>query len=291
MHNHQQMLLNADENQQGFSTELSKLQSNSTYCSKEGNVHFLPVKNPVPNIEGIAESIQLENTDEYLNDIQTMTATQLSNKYKLTYGSWKNMKQRCKTDGYILDIRFDKFADFLMHMGPRTNKKFTLDRIDSGNSNYGPGLCRWADKHTQNQNKSNNVLLTMNGETHTVSVWANKTHQNADTLYKRIAKGWSDEEVIKGVTQASSSTVVHHRISIASLNIDKLFNVLIDALKTMRSIQEEMLYYYELNGPESSPPPDIVARHKEAQTYYYKLLAEIKRRVPNFDALYFHNRY
>lgn len=291
MRNYQPMLLKADENQQGFSTELSMSQSNSTYCSKEGNVHFLPVKNPAPNTGMQTESIQSENTDEYLNDIKTMTATQLGKKYMLTYDSWKNMKQRCKKEGYILDIRFDMFADFLKHMGPRTNKKYTIDRIDSGNPNYSPENCRWADKYTQNQNKSNNVLLTMNDETHPVSVWASKTQQKADTLYKRIAKGWTDEEVITGVKQASPSAVVHHRINIANLNTEKLYGLLIKALKTVRSIQGKMQYYYELNGPESSPPPDIVARYKEVQAHYRKLLAAMTRREPNFDIHYFHFRH
>lgn len=282
MRNYQPMVLKADENQQGFSTELSKSQSNSTYCSKEGNVHFLPVKNPVPNKGGTAESIQLENADEYLNDIQTMTATQLGKKYKLTYDTWKNMKQRCKKLGYILDIKFNKFADFLKHMGPRTNKNFTLDRIDSGNPNYSPENCRWADKHTQNRNKSNNVLLTMNGETHPVSVWASKTQQKADTLYKRIAKDWTDEEVITGVKHESPSTAGNSRINIVSLNTEKLYELLPEALKAVHSIQQQMLHYYELDA-ETPPPLDVVARYEKAQMYYRKLFSAMQKRVPGFD--------
>lgn len=167
-------------------------------CNEKGNVHFLKPLNQVPKDIQNKESIKSENTiDGHLIDIQIMNATELSKKYSQSYSSWKNMKQRCKK-GYILSPLFDKFASFLKAMGPSPSKNFTLDRIDNNNNNYSPDNCRWADKYTQNQNKGNNVYLTHKGEKFTISVWAAKTNQKADTLYHRKYQGWTDAEIITG---------------------------------------------------------------------------------------------
>jgi hypothetical protein len=88
----------------------------------------------------------------------------------------------------------------------RPSKHYTLDRIDNNNAEYSPENCRWADKYTQNSNKGNNVYLTSGGKTLTVSQWAAATDQKADTLYKRVKNGWSDEEVITGIRKSKPTT-------------------------------------------------------------------------------------
>jgi hypothetical protein len=44
-------------------------------------------------------------------------------------------------------------------MGPKPSLARTLDRIDSAVPAYGPGLCQWADKIAQNNNKSDNIKI------------------------------------------------------------------------------------------------------------------------------------
>lgn len=181
-----------------FSKDITPLKYKVTSCNITSNVHFLKPLNQGPKDIKDSESILVENqADDYLADIQKMKATELSKKYSLTYSTWKNMKTRCKKGG-VLSPEFVGFRSFLLSMGPRPNKQFTVDRIDHKNLNYSPHNCRWADKHTQNQNKSNNVYLTYKDQTFTVSVWARRTNQKADTLYHRKNKGWSDEETITG---------------------------------------------------------------------------------------------
>lgn len=181
-----------------FSNQKLSHKDSVSSCKETGNVHFLKPLNQAPKEIEDKESIKSENTtDSHLIDIQTMKATELSAKYSQSYSSWKNMKQRCKK-GYILSPVFEKFASFLKAMGPSPSKNFTLDRIDNNNYNYSPDNCRWADKHTQNQNKGNNVYLTYKGEKFTISVWAAKTNQKADTLYHRKSNGWTDAEIITG---------------------------------------------------------------------------------------------
>jgi hypothetical protein len=53
--------------------------------------------------------------------------------------------------GITVCDRWDDFENFLADMGERP-EGMTLDRIDP-NSNYGPGLCRWATPKQQAANK------------------------------------------------------------------------------------------------------------------------------------------
>ena len=269
--------------QLSFSGENSGHSKSSTICINNENVDFLGTGNPSPNTVTSMISIQSENTsNELYIDLESLTATELRKKYVLSYSSWKNMKSRCKDFGYILDPRFNKFSTFLGHMGARPSKEFSIDRVDCENPNYGPDHCRWADKHTQNQNKGNNVMLTHKGETHTVSVWANKTEQKADTLYHRKSKGWSDDEVITGIRNTAPAPAAEI-VRVASLTPEKLEEYLSVQIIALQAAQEKLLSFYDENGPEFSAPMEAVSELEVAQNNYYLLLAELKRRVPSYD--------
>ena len=79
-----------------------------------------------------------------------------------TYRSWKAMKRRCGNAkfkeyarvSYCEDWRI--FENFLRDMGERPDGT-TLDRIDNA-VGYQKDNCRWADKHTQCQNRRFVVL-------------------------------------------------------------------------------------------------------------------------------------
>jgi hypothetical protein len=138
--------------------------------------------------------------DEHIKDLEILSATKLREKYKPTYSSWKNMKQRAKKQGYIIHQEFEEFKDFLRHVGPRKNNEYTLDRIDNTDLEYGPGKVEWRDKYAQNSNKSNNVYLVHDdGRKRTIAQWASITKQKPGTLYKRKKNGWTDMEIITGV--------------------------------------------------------------------------------------------
>lgn len=135
---------------------------------------------------------------DYITAIKSLTATELKETFPRTYKSWDNMKQR-KKEGKIIHKEFDKFKDFLRHVGPCENKKYTLDRIDNSDPEYAPGKVEWRDKYAQNSNKSNNIYLTHDdGRKLTVAQWACITGTKSSTLYRRRTDGWSDMEIITG---------------------------------------------------------------------------------------------
>lgn len=109
----------------------------------------------------------------------------------------ENMKSRCSKGYALLDPEFEKFDNFLLHMGPRPHPQFSIDRTDN-NKGYSPANCRWADKATQTRNRSNTVMLTVEGETMPLGEWADRQGELARVLHARRAKGLSNHEIVYG---------------------------------------------------------------------------------------------
>lgn len=129
-----------------------------------------------------------------------------SHKEKL-YGIWKGMRQRCRdkninrANSYVnkgISVCPD-WSDYLTFRTWAYSTGYmvglSLDRIDN-NGNYEPSNCRWVDYKTQANNKSTNHKLTYNGETKTISEWADCMGISQDTLKRRIYYGWSVEKAL-----------------------------------------------------------------------------------------------
>ncbi len=138
--------------------------------------------------------------DGYLHDCAAMSPTRLRLAYEGEYNSWRNRKSVCKKKDKPWDAAWNEFKDFLRDMGPKTSPADTLDRIDNDNPAYGPGLCRWADKFTQNNNKGNNVkiVIPVTGEILTVPQLAHTHGVLPKTVYKWIANGYTPVELLAG---------------------------------------------------------------------------------------------
>lgn len=90
---------------------------------------------------------------------------------------------------------FMSFYNWAMNNGYKED--LTIDRIDP-NGNYEPNNCRWVTMKYQANNKKNNVMLTYDGETKTLSQWANDLNVNYNTIVTRYHRGWDIKDVLFG---------------------------------------------------------------------------------------------
>ena len=102
---------------------------------------------------------------------------------KRLYRIWGTMRHRCQNpkrkDYKYYGARgikvceewgdFSTFYEWAINNG--YNDTLTLDRVDA-NGNYEPSNCKWATMKEQGNNKTNNHLITYNGETKTIAQWA-----------------------------------------------------------------------------------------------------------------------
>lgn len=121
------------------------------------------------------------------------------------YSSWRSMKQRCCNKnhksfkeyggrGIGICKRWDKFENFFIDMGFRPKGK-TLGRINN-NLGYKKSNCRWETYKQQARNRRNGHYLKAFGKEKTLAEWSEITGIGGDTLWKRVERGFSPEEVI-----------------------------------------------------------------------------------------------
>lgn len=124
------------------------------------------------------------------------------------YRIWSLMKERCYNPrrseysyygGRNISVCQDwmdssKFIEWALNNG--YSDELTLDRIDN-NGNYCPENCQWVNRKMQQNNRRNNRYITYNGETKTVTQWAESNGMTYYQLIKRIDKlKWSFERAI-----------------------------------------------------------------------------------------------
>lgn len=120
---------------------------------------------------------------------------------------WKHMIKRCEDQAVreyknygargivVCDAwhNYPTFKDWAINNG--YEKILTLDRINV-NGNYCPENCRWITQKAQANNMRTNRLLTYNGETHTMSEWADIMDIPYQRLDSRMYRGWSVERAL-----------------------------------------------------------------------------------------------
>ena len=122
------------------------------------------------------------------------------------YASWVAILARCETPshknygtyggrGIHVCERWHDFTKFVDDMGPRPSRSHSIDRIDN-NGNYEPGNCRWATYAQQSRNTRRNIWVSHNGETLTMTDWANKHNLSVPTLKARLKRGWPIERAL-----------------------------------------------------------------------------------------------
>jgi len=131
--------------------------------------------------------------------MRTSNRTHGESKTRL-YKIWQHMKGRCdncNSDNYKYYggrgvtyceewKTYKPFKEWALKNGYKED--LSIDRIDF-NGNYTPDNCRWITMEEQHKNCRKCILLTHNGETHTLRDWAKQLGINPNTLSDRYRKG------------------------------------------------------------------------------------------------------
>lgn len=120
---------------------------------------------------------------------------------------WKAMRQRCKNKNASNYYRyggrgikiceewnlFEAFYKWCIESGFEAG--MTIDRIDN-NGNYSPENCRWADRITQGNNKSNNKKIVYRGVPLSLNQIERMTGIDRRTIAYRVKSGWDAEKIV-----------------------------------------------------------------------------------------------
>lgn len=120
---------------------------------------------------------------------------------------WRSMLARCTPKYHSRKNYFDKgisvceeWNDFEAFEAWALNNGYandlTLDRINCA-GNYEPDNCRWADMKTQQNNRTDNVYICLDGVTKTMRQWSEHYGIPYGTVKARRRRGWSEEKIFE----------------------------------------------------------------------------------------------
>lgn len=141
-------------------------------------------------------------------------------RYKREYKVWTGIKERCynpnNKDYQVYGGRGIKMSEewkndfeaFYRDMGDAPTPEHTIDRKDN-NLGYTKENCRWATRKEQANNKTNNLLFTIDGEVKTLSEWCDLHGIKLGTAATRIKRGMLPEYAVKFEKVDKNSIVSH----------------------------------------------------------------------------------
>ena len=121
--------------------------------------------------------------------------------------AWRQMLARCHRPGTHAYERYGgrgiivcqewrlSFQSFVAHVGLRPGAEYSIERIDN-NRGYEPGNVRWATRGEQQVNLRSNRLLTLDGVTMPMVVWARQARIPYWRLASRIYAGWNVRDAL-----------------------------------------------------------------------------------------------
>lgn len=111
--------------------------------------------------------------------------------------TWHRLRRCNKCRGIGFDKMLTNFQNFLDEIGPKPSPLHSVDRIDNSKG-YESGNVRWATSAEQNRNKTNNVMLTIDGVTKCKADWIISSGTSEKAINKSLKKGLSHKEAVYG---------------------------------------------------------------------------------------------
>lgn len=123
-----------------------------------------------------------------------------------TWKIWNGMIQRCSDNAtgknrqwyYDRGIRVcDRWHDYLNFLADMGNRPagMQIDRINNDDG-YNPENCRWVTPTENARNTRHNTVLSLNGESHPISVWAEIKGWPRHVICNRLKYGWPVDRVL-----------------------------------------------------------------------------------------------
>lgn len=127
---------------------------------------------------------------------------------KRLWNIWMSMKNRCYCEsnqeyknygGRGITVceewksNYESFKTWAMSHGYSDN--LTIDRIDT-DKGYFPDNCRWATYQMQENNRRNNLKITIGNQTHTIRDLSNISGIKPATIIWRYKNGWNESDLL-----------------------------------------------------------------------------------------------
>lgn len=124
------------------------------------------------------------------------------NRISPEYAAYSTAKARCNDPNNSrystygkrgIEFLFTSFEGFLKEIGYRPTPDHSLNRIDN-DKNYEPGNVEWATRETQSRNRTSNIHITAQNQTHIIIEWSEITGIQATTIRRRyLDLNWCGE--------------------------------------------------------------------------------------------------
>lgn len=151
--------------------------------------------------------------------VEELSDSNIRSPWRHLYAKWGDMIRRCYNPqlanyhnygGRGIKVcdewkdDYESFKDWAISQGYDPNKRDrnqqSLDRIDV-NDDYKPSNCRLVGNDVQQNNKTTNRFVTINGETHTLMQWSRLKGISFPTISTRYHHGDRGEKLIRPVDQ------------------------------------------------------------------------------------------
>jgi hypothetical protein len=113
------------------------------------------------------------------------------------YGSLRKYEKRYKGKIFVCDSWRESFENFYKDMGSSYKEGLQLDRIDN-DGDYSPENCRWATPQVQSNNKSNNILYSIDGKLLNLRELESISGTLRPTILSRLKRGWDIKKAVYG---------------------------------------------------------------------------------------------